>query len=91
MSYSSRAARTESYYNKYTHQMSPAMLRARQPYFWKNMAMLTVLGGISLSVYIYTYNFLQQDDFEDIPIPPISDEQLAELKKEYEESKKNKQ
>ncbi|KAH3664231.1 hypothetical protein OGAPHI_004582 [Ogataea philodendri] len=81
-------SRASSYYNKYTYQMSPAMLRARQPYFWKNLALFGVLGGISLGIYAYTYSFLMKDDFEDIPIPPISDEQLAELKKEYEASKK---
>ncbi|ESX02731.1 hypothetical protein KL918_002500 [Ogataea parapolymorpha] len=78
------SSRGSSYYNKYTYQMSPAMLRARQPYFWKNLALFGVLAGISGGVYLYTYSFLMKDDFEDIPIPPISDEQLAELKKEYE-------
>lgn len=28
-----------------------------------------------------------QDDFGDIPIPPVSDEDLAKLKKEYSEGK----
>ncbi|ODV87951.1 hypothetical protein CANARDRAFT_26127 [[Candida] arabinofermentans NRRL YB-2248] len=70
--------------------MSPAMLRARQPYFWKNAAMFALLGGISGSVYLYTYSFLMQDDFEDIPIPPVNDEQLAELQKEYAASKASK-
>lgn len=65
--------------------MSPAMLRARRPYFWKNMGAFGILGGISLSVYLYTYNFLMQDDFENIPIPPIKDEDLTALRKEYEE------
>ncbi|GME74418.1 hypothetical protein B5S28_g1138 [[Candida] boidinii] len=72
-----------------TYTMSPAMLRARQPYFWRNMITFAIVGGTSLGVYMYTYNFLQQDDFIDIPIPPISDEELAELKKEYEQNKKN--
>lgn len=67
--------------------MSPAMLRARRPYFWKNMGAFGILGGISLSVYLYTYNFLMQDDFENIPIPPIKDEDLTALRKEYEEKK----
>lgn len=67
--------------------MTPAMLRARRPFFWKNVAVFGVLSSISLSVYIYTYSFLMQDDFGDIPIPPVSDEDLAKLKKEYSEGK----
>ncbi|CDK27041.1 unnamed protein product [Kuraishia capsulata CBS 1993] len=82
--------RASTYYTKGNHVMSPALLRARKPYFWRNMAGLVVLGGISASVYIYTYTFLTKDDFEDIPIPPISDEKLAVLKKEYEASKQKK-
>jgi len=51
------------------------------------MGAFGILGGISLSVYLYTYNFLMQDDFENIPIPPIKDEDLAALRREYEEKK----
>lgn len=43
-----------------------------------------VFGSIPLGVYIYTWNFLSKDDLSDIPIPPISDAELAELRKEYE-------
>ncbi|ODV94295.1 hypothetical protein PACTADRAFT_4240 [Pachysolen tannophilus NRRL Y-2460] len=82
-----RSAVTDQYHSKYNYTMTPAMLRARKPYFWRNTVSLFVLGGISLSVYVYTYSFLMKDDFEDIPIPPISDEDLAKLKKEYEANK----
>lgn len=69
--------------------MTPAMIRARRPYFWKNAATFVVLSGLTLGIYFYTYSFLGQDDFEDVPIPPISEEELAKLKKEYEVSKKS--
>lgn len=63
------------------------MLRARRPYFWKNLAVFTVLSSISFSVYMYTYSFLMQDDFGDIPIPPVSDEDLAKLQDDYKKGK----
>lgn len=49
------------------------------------MAALCVVGAIPFGVYAYTWKVLNQDDFADIPIPPISDEELAKLKKEYEQ------
>lgn len=68
--------------------MTPAALRARKPFMVKNA--LTALGffGFAAGVYFYSLNALVQDDFADVPIPPISDEKLAELKKHYEEDKK---
>lgn len=48
---------------------------------------LFVVSAIPLGVYIYTWNVLSKDEFADIPIPPISDEELAKLKKEYEQNK----
>ncbi|QEL61771.1 hypothetical protein SBP28_003778 [Candidozyma auris] len=49
-----------------------------------NLFALGIVGAIPLGVYAYTWRVLNQDDFADIPIPPISDEELAKLKKEYE-------
>lgn len=43
-----------------------------------------LVSAIPLGVYMYTWNVLSKDEFADIPIPPISDEELAKLKKEYE-------
>lgn len=70
--------------------MTPAMIRARKPFFWKNAATFTVLSSITLGVYFFTYSFLGQDTFDDVPIPPISDAELAKLKKEYEATKQAK-
>ncbi|WPK23689.1 hypothetical protein PUMCH_000931 [Australozyma saopauloensis] len=67
--------------------MTPALYRVRKPFFWKNMLGLLVFGSIPVGVYMYTWNFLSKDDFGDIPIPPISDAELAELRKEYEHKK----
>lgn len=46
-----------------------------------------VVGSIPLGVYAYTWLFLNKDEFGDIPIPPVSDEELAKLKKEYANKK----
>lgn len=70
-----------------TFEMTPALYRVRKPFFWKNMAGLLLATSVPLGVYMYTINVLSQDDFADIPIPPISDDELAKLKKEYEEKK----
>lgn len=72
--------------------MTPAMIRARQPFFRRNMIGLGILLGVTGGVYAYTYNFLHKDnDFADVPIPPISEEELAQLKKEYEVLKANRE
>lgn len=69
--------------------MTPALYRVRAPFFWKNMVGLAVCSAIPLGVYIYTWNVLSQDEFADIPIPPISDSDLSKLQKEYAEKKGN--
>lgn len=69
--------------------MTPAALRARRPYFVKNM--ITALGLFALTggIYLYTFKSIQRDDdFSDVPVPPISDENLDKLKREYEQEKK---
>lgn len=76
------------YYEKHTYRMSPALLRARQPYFVKNMIGLVILVAIPVGIFTYTYNFLNQDDFDDIPIPPLDEDTIKQLQKEYEEEKK---
>ncbi|ONH67521.1 Cytochrome c oxidase assembly factor 3, mitochondrial [Cyberlindnera fabianii] len=74
-----------------TFKMTPAMIRARRPYFWKNAVAFVILSSITTSVYFYTYSFLGKDTFDDIPIPPVSEEELAKLKAEYEAQKKLKE
>lgn len=70
--------------------MTPAMIRARKPFFWKNAAAFVVLGSIATGIYFYTYSFLEKDDFSDVPVPPISDEELEQLRQEYHQSLKQK-
>lgn len=65
--------------------MTPALYRVRKPYFWRNFAGLALVTAVPLGVYMYTWNVLTKDDLSDIPIPPISDEELSKLKKEYGE------
>lgn len=78
------------YQDTRTWKMTPAMLRARRPFFKMNMVGLGLLLGASAGVYIYTYNFLHKDnDFADVPIPPIDEKELEQLKKEYETHKAN--
>jgi cytochrome c oxidase assembly factor 3 len=76
------------YYQQHTYRMSPAMLRARQPYFVKNMIGLAILIAIPIGIYSYTYNFLNQDEFDDIPIPPLDEDTIKQLQEEYEKEKK---
>lgn len=69
--------------------MTPAALRARQPYFWKNMALASALFGMSAGIYFYSLRAIQADDFEDVPIPPISDQELHKLQQEHEQAKQD--
>ncbi|CAI4043691.1 hypothetical protein SKDZ_10G1490 [Saccharomyces kudriavzevii ZP591] len=78
-----------NYQDVRTWKMTPAMIRARRPFFKGNMLGLTLLLGVTGCVYYYTYNFLHKDnDFADVPIPPIDPQELETLKKEYEAKKK---
>lgn len=77
------------YYDKQTYRMSPAMRRARAPYAVKNFIALIALSAVPISIYLYTYRFLSQDDFDDIPIPPLDDATVKQLQEEYAHSKKN--
>jgi cytochrome c oxidase assembly factor 3 len=75
------------YRDPITHQMTPALYRVRAPFFKRNMIGLAICTVIPLTVYYYTFSTLNKDEFSDIPIPPISDEELMKLKKEYAEKK----
>ncbi|ODV82066.1 cytochrome oxidase assembly protein 3, mitochondrial [Suhomyces tanzawaensis NRRL Y-17324] len=77
----------DRYRDPVTHQMTPALYRVRKPYFWKNMLGLAVFSAIPLTVYYFTFKTLSEDEFSDIPIPPIADDELAKLKKQYEQSR----
>lgn len=77
--------------NPQTYTMTPMAWRARRPFFWKNVALASVLFGASIGVYYYTLSVIKKDDdFDDVPVPPISDADLAKLKSEYEKTKQQK-
>ena len=76
------------YLDPKTWKMTPAMIRARQPFFRNNMIGLALLLGVTGGVYYYTFDFLHKDnDFADVPIPPIGDKELAALQKEFKDKK----
>ncbi|AGO12198.1 AaceriAEL163Cp [[Ashbya] aceris (nom. inval.)] len=77
------------YQDPRTWKMTPAMLRARQPYVKGNLFGLVTLLGVAGGIYAYTYRALHKDDdFADVPIPPVSEEELRQLRQEYELHKK---
>jgi cytochrome c oxidase assembly factor 3 len=84
----SRSKGQGRYRDPQTFEMTPAMLRVRAPFFWRNTIGLFVVAAIPAGVYYYTWNSLTKDEFGDIPIPPISDAELAKLRREYEEKKR---
>lgn len=75
------------YQNPTNYTMTPAALRARQPYFWRNVVTAVSLFTFVSGVYFYSLNALVQDDFADVPVPPVSDQQLAELRRKRDEEK----
>ncbi|CCC68831.1 hypothetical protein NCAS_0B07470 [Naumovozyma castellii] len=80
------------YQDPRTWKMTPAMIRARKPFFKGNMIGLAAFTGLSVGIYFYTYSFLHKDnDFSDVPIPPVSEEELAQLRKEFEQERQNRQ
>ncbi|GMM39406.1 hypothetical protein FOG51_00887 [Hanseniaspora uvarum] len=80
----------KGYYSKSQGRMSNALLRAREPYLKKNLILGGFLFGIFFGTLGYTYKkLLVSDEFQEVPIPPISEEELKLLKAEYEASKNN--
>lgn len=72
------------YQDRRTWRMTPAMIRARKPFFRNNMIGISILLGLSTGIYFYTYRFLHKDnDFVDVPIPPIDEKELKKLREEY--------
>lgn len=69
--------------------MTPAALRARKPFFWKNIIMASGLFALTAGIYAYSLHALIQDDFADVPVPPISEQELAKLRAERDAEKKN--
>ncbi|KAI0025376.1 hypothetical protein F4780DRAFT_774844 [Xylariomycetidae sp. FL0641] len=57
-----------SYYDRQFRQ-SPALIRARRPYLFKNAVVGTAIASIAVGVYIYTIKAIGQDEFEDVKVP----------------------
>ncbi|KAK4463123.1 hypothetical protein QBC42DRAFT_266417 [Cladorrhinum samala] len=59
-----------SYYDS-KHRQSPALIRARRPYLFKNAIAGLGFTALSLGIYAYTINAIGQDDFEDVKVPDV--------------------
>ncbi|KAI0844114.1 hypothetical protein F5Y00DRAFT_266903 [Daldinia vernicosa] len=59
---------SSSYYDRRFRQ-SPALIRARRPYLFKNVLVGSATAAIAIGVYVYTINVIGQDEFEDVKVP----------------------
>ncbi|KAI0111444.1 hypothetical protein F4814DRAFT_450122 [Daldinia grandis] len=59
---------SSSYYDRRFRQ-SPALIRARRPYLFKNAVVGSVVAAFAIGVYAYTINVIGQDEFEDVKVP----------------------
>ncbi|KAI1379558.1 hypothetical protein F4677DRAFT_442535 [Hypoxylon crocopeplum] len=62
---------SSSYYDRQFRQ-SPALIRARRPYIFKNALVGSVIATFALGVYAYTISVIGQDEFEDVKVPSAS-------------------
>ncbi|CDO57093.1 hypothetical protein DV451_003369 [Geotrichum candidum] len=72
--------KSSPYHNPENYVMTPAALRARKPFFWKNIVLAGGLFALTGGIYWYTLKALIQDDFGDVPVPPVSEEELTRLR-----------
>ncbi|KAI1852360.1 hypothetical protein JX266_002538 [Neoarthrinium moseri] len=61
------ASGNASYYNKNAH--SPALVRARRPYLFKNAVVGAGIAAFAIGVYVYTIKAIGQDEFADVKVP----------------------
>ncbi|KAG5356420.1 Cytochrome c oxidase assembly factor 3 [Yarrowia sp. B02] len=80
--------RKGKYIDPKTFQMSPALIRARRPFFVRNMLALAGLTGFVAGIYGYTMYSLRTDDFSDVPIPPLDPEEIKKLQSQYKDDSK---
>ncbi|EMR72370.1 hypothetical protein UCREL1_579 [Eutypa lata UCREL1] len=59
---------SSSYYER-AHRQSPALIRARRPYLYKNAVLGSAIAAFALGVYVYTIRAIGQDEFEDVKVP----------------------
>nr|AEH41461.1 unknown protein [Endocarpon pusillum] len=57
-----------SYYES-DYRQSAALIRARRPYLFKNMATGAAIFSFALGVYAFTIHAVGQDNFEDVKVP----------------------
>ncbi|BFZ53050.1 hypothetical protein PYCC9005_000073 [Savitreella phatthalungensis] len=57
---------TKTYHDPRGFGVSPALLRARTPYRWRNLAVGVVLVSFVTGVYTYSIVAVKQDDFSDV-------------------------
>ncbi|KAI1268940.1 hypothetical protein F5Y18DRAFT_423171 [Xylariaceae sp. FL1019] len=56
-----------SYYA--SSRQSPALIRARKPYIFKNAVVGAITAGFAIGVYVYTIRAIGQDEFADVKVP----------------------
>ncbi|CAJ2512863.1 Uu.00g009820.m01.CDS01 [Anthostomella pinea] len=59
---------SSSYYDRQSRQ-SPALIRARKPYIFKNAIVGSAVASFAIGVYIYTIRAIGQDEFDDVKVP----------------------
>ncbi|KAK7951406.1 hypothetical protein PG994_011323 [Apiospora phragmitis] len=59
---------SSSYYDRLSRQ-SPALIRARRPYLFKNAVVGSAIAALTIGVYVYTIRAIGQDEFEDVKVP----------------------
>ncbi|KAI0597767.1 hypothetical protein F4775DRAFT_593001 [Biscogniauxia sp. FL1348] len=59
---------SSSYYDRQFRQ-TPALIRARRPYLFKNAVVGSAVAAFTIGVYIYTIRAIGQDEFEDVKVP----------------------
>jgi len=62
--------------------LTAAAIRARKPYAARNAALGLSLLGFCGFCYWWAYRSFTMDDFSDVPIPPVSEEELAKIRAE---------
>ncbi|KAK9367407.1 hypothetical protein V1509DRAFT_626543 [Lipomyces kononenkoae] len=73
--------------NKYqdaSSRMSPALLRARSRYTTRNIVTGIVIAGIVGSIYAYAATATGSDDFSDVPMPPVPEMAVEQLRRDRE-------
>jgi len=57
-----------SYYES-DYRQSAALIRARRPYIFKNLATGAAIMGFAVGVFAFTLNAVGQDNFDDVVVP----------------------